>query len=206
MARRGNLSLLIRKCRLNPEEAEELLYDSFFDYAKGICAEYSCNRFEQLDIVKLGFKKAVKYIHHFNTDTGNRPEDFKVWIKKMMIYAAFEYFRKNLKLSYFPYSDSLEIFNKMKGGNYKGGMLAQNVETAMAQLPLSNRIIIHLTTMQGFSEQDLARCLEISKEKAESLLNETTARFYQLLLAAKEAIPGGCPDDLQEEVIENSMV
>ena len=206
MARRGNLSLLIRKCRLNPEEAEELLYDSFFDYAKGICAEYSCNRFEQLDIVKLGFKKAVKYIHQFHTDSGNQPEDFKVWIKKMMIYAAFEYFRKNLKLSYFPYSDSLEIFNKMKGGNYKGGMLPQNVDTAMAQLPLSNRIIIHLTTMQGFSEQDLARCLEISKEKAESLLNETTARFYQFLLAAKEAIPGGCPDDLQEEVIENSMV
>ena len=96
-----NLLLLIRKCRLNQEEAKEQMYHSFFDFAESISVDYSSDTVEQLEIINLGFKKAFKYIHHFNTDSRNLSEDFQEWIRKMIIYAAVGYFRNNLKLSFF---------------------------------------------------------------------------------------------------------
>ncbi len=202
MPMQENLLLLIRKCRLNQEEAQELLYDSFFDFAESISADYSSDTVEQLEIINLGFRKAFKYIHHFNTDRRNLSEDFQEWIKKMMIYAAVGYFRNNFKLSCFLNFDSLEMSNNIKNGKNNTRFSAQNIKTVISQLPPSSKIVLNLTTIQGFNEQELAQCLEISLERAQSLLFEATTRLNELLLPNKEIPKSACLYNNHEELAE----
>ncbi|MBN8672874.1 MAG: sigma-70 family RNA polymerase sigma factor [Chitinophagales bacterium] len=200
-----NLLLLIRKCRLNQEEAHELVYDSFFDVAESISADYSNDMVEQLEIINLGFRKAFKYIHHFNADSRNLSEDFQEWIRKMMIYAAVGYFRNNFKLSYFLNFDYAEISNHIKKRKNNSRFSVNAIKMAISQLPPSSKLVMNLTTIQGFNEQELAQCLEISLQRAQSLLFEATSRFNELLLADKEIAHGACHYNNREEMAENSV-
>jgi len=202
MLMQEQLLLLIRKCRLNQEEAQELMYDSFFDFAKNISADYSSDTVEQLEIINLGFRKAFKYIHHFNTDSSNLTEDLQKWIRKMMIYAAVGYFRNNFKLSFFLNFDFSQMSNNVNNGKNNIRFSVQNIKTAISQLPASGKVVINLTTIQGFNEQELAQCLEISLERAQSLLFDATKRFNELLLADTEIAFSTCDCSNKKELAE----
>ncbi len=202
MPMQENLLLLIRKCRLNQEEAKEQMYHSFFDFAESISVDYSSDTVEQLEIINLGFKKAFKYIHHFNTDSRNLSEDFQEWIRKMIIYAAVGYFRNNLKLSFFLNFDYVEISNHIKKRRNNSRFPVNNIKAAISQLPPSSKIVMNLTTIHGFNEQELAQCLEISLERAQSLLFEATTRLNELLLPNKEIPKSACLYNNHEELAE----
>lgn len=192
MPSQENLLQLITKCRLSPEEAQLLLNDYFFDFAKSIIADYCIDPAEQLEVINQGFRKVCKYIHHFNMDSRNLSDNFKDWIRKMMIHAAVGHCRNNFKLSCFLNLDCLEMRSRIKSSVNNGRFSSNNIKAAISQLPASSKIVLNLTTIHGFSEQELAQCLGVSIEIAHSLLFEATRKFNELLLADKQknSMPG----------------
>lgn len=180
------LTLLIRKCRLNQEEAQRDLFDSFFEVAECICSGYSDIKAEQLEIVELGFKKVFKYIYSIDTTSNQLAVEFNQWFRKMMVYAAVECSRNNFKYSSFLYLDPCKLQTFLLSLDKRSKPSVKELKDAIAKLSPSNKLILHLLTIQGFNSSDITRCLEMSHQNTELLISNSIKSIRQLMVKERQ--------------------
>lgn len=145
------LSALIRSCRANNRDARDMILDSFFDYAKGVCSQYTRAGDRLNELINSGFLFVFKNIHRVNVDSNDVDGEFKELIRKMMICSIVWHDRKNDRLKDFVYSREFGL-------------------DVVKDMALSHRLVLYLSRIEGFSEGELAQCLNVSVPVARILL------------------------------------
>jgi RNA polymerase sigma factor (sigma-70 family) len=119
-----------------------------------VCLRYSRNREEAVEIVIDGFMKIFKNLNKY---TDGR--SFKSWLRKIMVNASIDYFRRNekhyhnLDISYAQYQTFTETAIET--------LSAQEIIDLVQKLPPSYRMVFNLYVIEGFKHEEIANQLNI---------------------------------------------
>ena len=80
---------LIAGCQRSQEASQLALYRHFYSYGMSICLRYARKPEVAVEMLNDGFLKVFLKIHQYNADY-----PFKPWLRKILIHAAIDYYRK----------------------------------------------------------------------------------------------------------------
>jgi len=165
---------LIEACRKKNPASQELLYRKFYGYAMGICRRYSRSREEALEILNEGFFKVMT-----NLDRYTPSLSFKGWMRRIMVNAAIDYFRRNERHNHVIDISYLKI-EEMAPGIWSQ-LSEEIILAAIQQLPPSYRIVFNLHAIEGYSHEEIAQKLGISVGTSKSNLSVARAKLMKML-------------------------
>lgn len=141
----------------------------------GICLRYSRSRDEAIEILNDGFIKILSKIDKYSPGLS-----FKGWLRKVMINAAIDYFRRNekhyhsLDISHVQYESSSEtVFDKLG---------EQDIIAAIQLLPPSYRMVFNLYVIEGLKHEEIANQLNISVGTTKSNLAIARNKLKKILI------------------------
>ncbi|WP_128546674.1 RNA polymerase sigma factor [Larkinella soli] len=167
---------LLKDCQNGNRRSQEQLYRQFYGYAMGICLRYSYNRDEAVEILNDGFMKV------FTRTSLYRPEvPFKMWLRRIMINTALDYYRQHLKHRYHE-----DISQAGDLPNAEASALDQlSHEELMEVVQLltpAYRVVFNLYAIDGFTHEEIAGQLGISVGTSKSNLARARDQLKQLLI------------------------
>jgi RNA polymerase sigma-70 factor (ECF subfamily) len=169
------LSYLIGLCREGYREHQEELYLMFYNYAMSICLRYSRDREEAVEIVNDGFVKLFSNLDRYKDNTS-----FKSWLRRILINASIDYYRRNEKhyhnvaISYAKHEYITEdAINKISEKEIVG---------LIQELPPSYRVVFNLFVIEGFNHREISDKLGISIGTSKSNLAIARSKLKRELL------------------------
>lgn len=167
---RHDLSSVIKGCRNNNRQFQELFYETYYAYALKIVFRYIYRYEKSVDIVHDGFIKVFKNIAHFELPEADGEPLLLGWIRKIMINTAIDYLRKNemipeiggLPESAWDETDKSTAADQL--------LLYKELITEIKKLPPSYRAVFNLFAIDGYSHQEIAEMLGISAGTSKSSL------------------------------------
>ena len=156
----------------------------FYNYAMSICLRYSKDREEAVEIVNDGFVKMFTKLDRYKDNTS-----FKAWLRRILINASIDYYRKNEKhyhnvdISYAKYEyiteDALSKISE------------KEIIELIQELPPSYRVVFNLFVIEGFNHREIASKLGISVGTSKSNLAIARSKLKRrLLIMNKQSILG----------------
>lgn len=179
MAKNVNIQLLIDGCRNGHRASQIRLYEQFYSYGMGLCLRFSKSREEAMEIVNDGFLKAFLKIDQYDTDY-----PFKPWLRRILINASIDYYRKYNKLK-----DEEEKVLSIEQSNTTQNEALENLEfedllKVMQQLSPAYRLVFNLYVIEGMTHQDIAEQLNISVGTSKSNLAKARIKMKSMLGAS----------------------
>lgn len=166
---------LLDSCRKGDRTSQDRLYRQYYAYSMGICLRYSRSREEAIEILNDGFIKILSKIDKYSPGLS-----FKGWLRKVMINAAIDYFRRNekhyhsLDISHVQFESSAEtVFDKLG---------EQEIIAAIQLLPPSYRMVFNLYVIEGFKHEEIANQLNISVGTTKSNLAIARNKLKKILI------------------------
>lgn len=140
-----------------------------------ICLRYARSREEATEILNDGFIKIFSRL-----DLYTPALSFKGWIRKIMINAAIDHFRRNEK-----HYHNLDISHVQYEGareDVLSEMSATEIIAAIQLLPPSYRMVFNLFVIEGYRHEEIANQLNISVGTAKSNLAIARSKLKKILL------------------------
>lgn len=163
---------LIEGCLKNKLDFQHRLYKHFYGYAMSICMRYAGNRYDAADILNDGFMKVFTRLDQYKDD---RP--FQLWLRRIMMNTAIDYYRANLKHRYTLDIDeansvgvSDDVYKKM---NY------EDLLKIVQNLSPSYRTVFNLFAIDGYSHEEIATMLGISVGASKSNLFKARKKLQE---------------------------
>jgi len=156
----------------------------YYNYAMSICLRYSRDREEAVEIVNDGFVKVFSNLNKYRDHTS-----FKAWLRRVLINAAIDYYRRNEKhyrnvdISYAKYEYITEdVISKISEKEIIG---------LIQELPPSYRVVFNLFVIEGFNHQEIAAKLGISVGTSKSNLSMARSKLKRKMQSMnKQSILG----------------
>ena len=174
-----DLYKLLDSCRKGNRNSIDRLYREFYGYGMGICLRYSRNHEEAVEIVNDGFMKIFKKLDKYSEGLS-----FKGWLRKIMINAAIDYFRRNekhyhsLDISHGKYeTDTASVLDELS---------EQDIIASVQRLPPSYRMVFNLYVIEGYSHEEIANQLNISVGTSKSNLAIARSKLQKILIAEQD--------------------
>jgi len=168
------LQKLLEGCSKGDRKAQERLYLQYYRFALGICIRYSQSREEALEIVNDGFYKimihADKYVPGLS---------FKAWLRKIMVNACIDSFRRNEK--HYHGVDVSHVKIEQLTPDILSTLSEAVIIKAIQQLPPSYQIVFNLHAIEGYRHEEIAQKLNISVGTSKSNLNMARAKLKKAL-------------------------
>jgi RNA polymerase sigma factor (sigma-70 family) len=157
-------SRLVEGCLKADRKSQELLYKQFFGFAMAICLRYTKTKDEALEVLNDGFLRVFKNLHKYDVE---RP--FKIWLKRIIINAAIDYYRAQNKHYfhqdiYTAYSTAYAVTNSESNLHYN------DLLVAVKTLPNNYQITFNMFVIEGYSHVEIAETLKISVGTSKSNL------------------------------------
>jgi len=175
------LKLAIEGCVLNDRLSQKRIYTSFYNYAMSICSIYISNYEDSVEILNDGFLKVFKEIYRYQPAYADHVLSFKGWLRKIMLYTAIDYFRKNQK-----YRFTKELDNEAAGlstGQDPLDRISHNeLLRSLQKLTPGYRIIFNLFIIENFSHEEISKQLGISIGTSKSNLARGKKQLQKILL------------------------
>ncbi len=175
-----HLDKLIAHCKEGKGDKQEELYLLYYNYAISICLRYSKDREEAIEIVNDGFVKIFTNLKKYREKTS-----FKSWLRRIMINAAIDYYRRNEKhyhnvdISYarheFVTEDALDKISE------------QEIISLIQELPPSYRLVFNLFVIEGYSHREIAEKINISIGTSKSNLAVARSKLKRGVLGMQKA-------------------
>lgn len=153
---------LLKACSKGDRKAQYQLFKSCFPVLMGVCTRYKRDPHEAQAMVNTGFLKIVS-----NLDKYSPKVPFEAWIRRIMINALIDDFRKHKKyqetVEHRDFSEEINNhqlvdFNEADQ-HFDAEQLLQLIET----LPPMSRKVFNLFAIDGYSHKEIAKLLEISE-------------------------------------------
>ena len=160
-------SKVIKGCIKGKSRYQELLYRQFYAYGMSISLRYAHNRDEAAEILNDGFLKAFTNLSRFDTN-----QQFKPWFRKIIINAAIDNYRKNLK--HYNHLDEEVIDDELLDVGSINYLEIEDMMILLNELPENYRLTFNLYEIEGYSHQEIAEILGIAEGTSRS--NLTRAR------------------------------
>ncbi len=142
----------------------------------GICLRYSRSREEAIEILNDGFVKIFSRLEKYA-----RGLSFKAWLRRVMINAAIDYFRRSekhyhsLDISHAQYETSSEsVLDELSAGE---------IIQAIQKLPPSYRMVFNLHVIEGYKHEEIAHQLNISVGTSKSNLAVARNKLKKMLIS-----------------------
>jgi RNA polymerase sigma-70 factor (ECF subfamily) len=168
------MHLLIQGCKRNDRDSQRLLYQHYYSYALSICIRYSRNITEAKEVVNDGFMKVFSKIDQYNSES-----PFKGWLRKIMIHASIDQYRKELKHQH------NEPLKASHGGFTQPQAVAdlshEELIGLIQKLSPAYRAVFNLFAIDGFTHQEIGKILNISVGTSKSNLLKARENLREML-------------------------
>ncbi|MTI21036.1 RNA polymerase sigma factor [Fulvivirga sp. RKSG066] len=170
---------LLDACKKGSRNGQNELYKEFYAYSMSICLRYSKTRQEAIEILNDGFLKIFTKIEKY---TKGRP--FKGWLRRVMINAAIDCFRRNEK--HYHGVDISYAKNQTIDETAISKFAEEDILKAIQALPPSYRMVFNLHAIEGYKHEEIAQKLNITVGTSKSNLAVARSKLKRTL-----AIMGG---------------
>lgn len=168
-----NIRLLIEGCRNENRASQRKLYEHFYGYGMSISLRYTQNNIEAEEILNDTFLKVFQNIDKYDA---NYP--FKVWLRKILVNTAIDYFRKFQKHRLTFASDL--ISDQVDVSTVTAIDPTDDVLPIVQQLSPKYRMVFNLYVMEGYKHHEIAEKLQISVGTSKSNLARAKEKLREL--------------------------
>ena len=171
-----NIQLLIEGCRRGNRASQLKLYEHFYSYGMSITLRYSKHREQALEILNDGFLKAFLKIHQYDSDY-----PFKPWIRKILINASIDYYRKYNRLEQ---TVDIPPQDEIATATYNLALDKLDFDDlikVLQKLSPAYRLVFTLFVIDGLSHQDIAERLDINIGTSKSNLSKARIKLRSIL-------------------------
>ncbi|MEZ4826542.1 MAG: sigma-70 family RNA polymerase sigma factor [Bacteroidia bacterium] len=170
----NRLKHLVDDCRKGKLDSQKELYKQFYGYAMGICLRYSQNREEAKEIVNDGFLKIFAHIRDQREE-----RSFKAWLRKIMIHASIDYFRRNEK--YYGQSEISPFIKDLSVTDGNAALSEQEILRLVQLLPPAYRMVFNLYAIEGYKHHEIAEMTGTTVGTSKSNLAKARLRLKEML-------------------------
>jgi len=166
---------IIRGCIRNEYKAQKMLYNKYYNLLMGVCLRYSHTKDEAEDVLIIGFYRIYK-----NMEKYNGKGSFENWMKRIVVNAAIDNYRKNNKHYHDEKVEDMESLAD-ESGPLPEDLPIEEVRKAVNHLPSGYRMVFNLYSFEGYSHHDIAQMLDISVSTSKSQLRKARMALREQL-------------------------
>ncbi|MFN7494196.1 MAG: RNA polymerase sigma factor [Cyclobacteriaceae bacterium] len=168
------MHLLIQGCKNKDRESQRLLYQHYYSYTLSICVRYSRNMAEAKEVVNDGFMKVFDKINQYQQDA-----PFKGWLRKIMINASIDQYRKELKHQHHA---SIEVAASSSVQAEAITRLShEELMQLVQQLSPAYRTVFNLYVIDGYTHEEIGKLIGISSGTSKSNLMKARENLRGML-------------------------
>lgn len=159
---------ILAGCKAGNRKMQEALYTQTSSRMFAVCMRYAKDKMEAEDVLQTGYIKVFQKIKEYRGDGS-----FEGWIRKIMVNAAIESYRKNLKsMNIVPIEDAHE--QAATGFDFSSlGM--QDLMKIIQKLADGYRLVFNMYIIEGYSHKEISATLGISEGASKSQLSRARA-------------------------------
>lgn len=166
---------LVKRCQQTDRKAQELLYARYADKMFRISYRYMKSDTETEDIIIVAFGKVFNAIRSFNYQG---PGSLEAWLRKIVINESLMGLRKKHNFNLTESIDETVPEPDLKQFSESG---ADDIYKMITQLPTGYRTVFNLSTIEGYSHEEIAAMLGISEGTSRSQLFKAKALLKKML-------------------------
>jgi RNA polymerase sigma factor (sigma-70 family) len=167
----ADLAVILDGCLTGNREAQKRLYELYYSYAMSVCIRYSRTREEAREILNDGFMKVFTSLR-----MRDERHQFKSWLRKIMIHAAIDHYRKHSKHYLLDEREDAARWLPSPNADTIGNISHAELISMIQQLPPGYRAVFNLYVIDGYTHEEIASQLDISVGTSKS--NLFKAREY----------------------------
>ncbi len=156
---------MIDGCLKGNRESQKMLYEHYYSYAMSICMRYAHSREESREILNDGFMKVFSRL-----SSHDRGADFKPWLRRILINAAIDHYRRNVK--HYKLEDLARTAPLMPAVHSDAvhNLSYDELIDLVRGLPPAYRAVFNLFVIDGYTHEEIATQLDISVGTSKSNL------------------------------------
>jgi len=156
--------------------ARKELYTQFYGYAMGVALRYARHRQEAEEMVNDGFLKVFDRL-----ETCKNPAAFKGWMRRIMINAAIDYYRRHKKFRQ-EVGDDLHV-DQATDAQALSQLSAADLLRLVQALPDAYRLVFNLYAIEGYSHEEIAAQTGIAASTSRANLTKARSKLRQMIQA-----------------------
>ena len=160
---------LYEGCKKGSRQAQEQLYVALASKMLGVCMRYAKSTFEAEDILQVGFVKVFGNIGNYRGEGS-----FEGWVRRIMVNAAIETYRKNMRGAYYTVKID-EVHDSNQHTFAMDTLECEDLLKLIQTLPDGYRIVFNMYALEGYSHKEIAETLNISESASKSQLSRARA-------------------------------
>lgn len=178
---------LVENLRNGNPSAFRNLVDNYQEKVRNTCYRFVRNVDDADDVAQEVFIQVYESLAHFREDA-----ELSTWIYRIAVNKSLDFIRKKKRKKRFAQLISLFGFNEENeeivlsiGSNPEQDMeekeRKQILDSALEQLPESQKTAITLSKYEGFSNKEIAAIMELSLSAVEALMHRAKKNLHRLL-------------------------
>jgi RNA polymerase sigma factor (sigma-70 family) len=168
------MHLLIQGCKRNDRDSQRLLYQHYYSYALAICLRYSRSTAEAKEVVNDGFLKVFDKIDQYNVTL-----PFKAWLRKIMINASIDQYRKELKHAHQAPVERAQLMHSQPEA--VSNLSHEELIALVQKLTPAYRAVFNLYVIDGYTHREIGKLLNIAEGTSKSNLLKARENLRSML-------------------------
>ena len=181
MASSEEVKQLIEGCKAQRPSAQRELYARFSGQLFATAIRHTNAREDAEDVLQDSFVKIFKHIKSYRQDFS-----FEGWMRRIVINTAITHYRRNLKHRHHQDIDEMHATPRDLENVSDLEFTADELELAIAQLPIGYRTVFCMYVIEGFKHQEIADKLGVDVNTSKSQLSRAR-KYLQRVLATLSA-------------------
>lgn len=181
------ISSLVSGCCKNDRNSQRDLYHWLHDYAMKICYRYVNKPEEAEELISESFIKLFKNINQFDGSRGGETEALlKGWFKRIVVNTCIDHLRRtHLKLISQEISEESETFADTRE-NGIDKLTYNEIMEAVRRLTPVYRTVFNLFAIEGYSHEEISSLLNISVGASKSNLSKARHNLRKMIIQQTE--------------------
>lgn len=146
-----------------------------------ICDRYTNKHENAIEILNDGFLKVFKDIQNYKPAYSDVLSSFKGWLRKIMVYTAIDYYRKDKKHSIIKQLDNIVYQLPIASEDAISKLSYDEIIKSIQELSPGYRTVFNLFIIEGMSHEEVASELGISVGTSKSNLSKARAQLQKIL-------------------------
>lgn len=184
--RNTHIDQLIESCKKGSQSAQFEVYQLYYKAMFNSSLRIVQNSYEAEDVMQEAFLSAFTKLDTFKGEVA-----FGAWLKRIVINRSLTHLKKKNRLN----ETNLEVVDyKLQDDDAEDGMSeldlthakVQEVLSAMDKLKDSYRVILNLSLIDGYDNDEITKILQISNENCRTTISRAKARLRKILMETSE--------------------
>ncbi|HAS43812.1 MAG TPA: RNA polymerase subunit sigma [Microscillaceae bacterium] len=155
---------LVKGCKAKDPIAQKLLFQKYSRKLMGICRRYTQNKEDAEDVFQEAFVRVFKALA-----TVEKIASLEVWIKKIVIHTAINYFHRHKK-HYGHYNQEFLLQPTAGDELILSKLSNEELLKLVHGLPDGYRMVFNLFVIEGYAHKEIAELLKISESTSKTQL------------------------------------